>query len=230
MNVLVACEESQEVCKAFRAKGHNAFSCDLQECSGGHPEWHIQGNALQVINPCEKTISSPYYGISFYTADGRYHTIMGKWDLIIAHPPCTYMSAAGACRMYPRKGEIDPERLEKAMKARKFFMALYNADCPRICIENPRPLKCVGLPKESQQIQPYEFGEPWSKLTYLWLKGLPPLMATEIVPDHKPYVSCGTSRNKGNPDKAGASRRGCAQKVRSKTFPGIAKAMAEQWG
>ena len=223
MNVLIACEESQEVCKAFRARGHNAFSCDIQECSGGHPEWHIKDDVLAVLYPDE------WRGTNLHLQSGHICQIF-KWDLIIAHPPCTYISAAGACRMYPRKGEIDYERLERAMRAREFFMALYNADCPRICIENPRPLKCVGLPKESQQIEPYEFGEPWSKLTYLWLKGLPPLMATEIVPDHKPFVSCGTSRNKGNPDKAGASRRGGAQKARSKTFPGIAKAMAEQWG
>ena len=221
MNVLVACEESQEVCKAFRARGHEAYSCDIQECSGGHPEWHIMWDVIELLYGPER---------GFSTQDGAAHDYPTRWDLIIAHPPCTYMSAAGACRMYPRKGEIDPERLEKAMKAREFFMALYNAACPRICIENPRPLKCVGIPKESQQIQPYEFGEPWSKLTYLWLKGLPPLMATEIVSDHKPYVSCGTSRNKGNPDKAGASRRGGAQRVRSRTFSGIAKAMAEQWG
>lgn len=204
MKVLVACEESQEVCKAFRRKGHEAYSCDLQECSGGHPEWHIQADALELLKL--------------------------KWDLIIAHPPCTYMSAAGACRMYPRAGEIDQNRLEKGLAAKEFFMQFYNADCPRICIENPRPLKCIGLPQETQAIQPYDFGEPWSKLTFLWLKGLPPLMATEIVLDYKPYVSCGTSRNKGRPDKAGASRKGGAQKVRSKTFPGIAHAMAEQWG
>jgi hypothetical protein len=182
---------------------------------------------MQIINP--STIYDNKVGIVFVTQEGNFGGVR-KWDLIIAHPPCTYMSAAGACRMYPHKGELDEKRFAKAMGAKSFFLALLSADCPRICIENPRPLKCVGLPKESQQIQPYEFGEPWSKLTYLWLKGLPPLMATELVPDHKPYVSCGTSRNKGNPDKAGASRRGGAQKVRSKTFPGIAKAMAEQWG
>lgn len=235
MKVLVACEESQEVCKAFRALGHEAYSCDIQECSGGHPEWHIKGDVLDYIYP-DVLLCSLYPDIAdemwgeFMTQDSKIHELPPKWDLIIAHPPCTYMSAAGACRMYPRSGHIDTTRLAKAMKAKEFFLALLNANCPRICIENPRPLKCVGLPKESQQIQPYEFGEPWSKLTYLWLKGLPPLMATEIVPDHKPYVSCGTSRNKGNPDKAGMSRRGGAQKVRSKTFPGIAKAMAEQWG
>ena len=203
INVLVACEESQEVCKAFRDRGHNAFSCDLQECSGGHPEWHIQDDVLKHL-------------------DG--------WDLIIAHPPCTYMSGAGACRMYPKAGQIDQERFAKAMEAKEFFMKILTADCQKICVENPRPLKCVELPPQSQSIQPYEYGEPWSKLTYLWLKGLPPLFPTEIVQDYKPYVSCGTSRNKGNKDKSGMSRRGGAQKVRSKTFPGIARAMAEQWG
>ena len=203
INVLVACEESQEVCKAFRDRGHNAFSRDLQECSGGHPEWHIQDDVLKHL-------------------DG--------WDLIIAHPPCTYMSGAGACRMYPKAGQIDQERFAKAMEAKEFFMKILTADFQKICIENPRPLKCVELPPPSQSIQPYEYGEPWSKLTYLWLKGLPPLFPTEIVQDYKPYVSCGTSRNKGNKDKSGMSRRGGAQKVRSKTFPGIARAMAEQWG
>lgn len=182
MNVLVACEESQEVCKAFRARGHRAFSCDIQEQSGGHPEWHIRADAIELIKL--------------------------RWDLIIAHPPCTYMSAAGACRMYPKAGHIDEERFAKAMEAKNFFLSLLDADCPRICIENPRPLKCVELPTESQRIQPFEFGEPWSKLTYLWLKGLPKLVPTKIVEDYKPYVSCGTSRNKGNPDKSGMSRRG----------------------
>ena len=203
MNVLIACEESQEVCKAFRERGHRAFSCDIQECSGGHPEWHIQDDVLNHL-------------------DG--------WDLIIAHPPCTYLSGAGACRMYPKAGQIDLERYAKAMEAKEFFMKILAADCQRICIENPRPLKCVELPQPTQSIQPYEFGEPWSKLTYLWLKGLPPLFPTEIVADYKPYVSCGTSRNKGNPNKSGMSRRGGAQKIRSKTFPGVARAMAEQWG
>lgn len=131
--------------------------------------------------------------------------------------------------MYPRKGELDPERFEKAMAAREFFMRIRNADCDHVALENPRPLKCVNLPIESQRIQPYEYGEPWSKLTYLWLKGLPQLIPTQIIEDHKPYVSCGTSRNKGNPDKAGFTRKGGASRARSKTFPGIAKAMAEQW-
>ena len=220
MNVLVACEESQAVCKAFRARGHRAFSCDIQKCSGGRPEWHVQDDVLQLING----------NCTFMTADTHTHTQRGPWDLIIAHPPCTYLSAAGACRMYPQRGTIDTARLEKAKQAKAFFMALLSADCKRIAIENPKPLKIVGLPRETQHVQPWQFGEPWSKLTYLWLRGLPPLIPTEIVKEYKPYVSCGTSRNKGNASKAGASRAGGAQKVRSKTFTGIAEAMADQWG
>lgn len=232
MNVLIACEESQRVCIEFRRKGHNAFSCDIIECSGGHPEWHIQGDVLEILNPSQHCtpVGDVFDGIEFKTVDGVAHTIQPKWDLIIAFPPCIYMTAAGACRMYPKKGEIDLERLEKAMDAKRFFMALLNADCERICVENPRPLKVVGLPKETQKIQPYEFGEPYSKLTLLWLKGLETLKPTNILTEYKPFVSCGTRRNKGNPDKAGYSRAGGASKARSKTFWGIAKAMAEQWG
>lgn len=203
MRILVACEESQTETIEFRRLGHEAYSCDIQHCSGGHPEWHIQADALELLKI--------------------------KWDMIIAHPPCTYLSNAGACRMYPHKGHIDEGRLAKAMEAREFFMRFYEVDCLRIAIENPRPLRIVDLPPESQRIQPYQFGEPWSKLTYLWLKGLPPLMSTCLVENHRPYVSCGTSRNKGRTDKAGASRSGGAQKVRSKAFVGIARAMAEQW-
>lgn len=221
MKVLVACEESQAVCKAFRELGHEAYSCDIQECSGGHPEWHIQDDVLPLLNG--NCVFQTQSGVDF-------HVVNGKWDLIIAHPPCTYMSNAGACRMYPKKGQIDEDRLKKAMDAKAFFMMFYNADCERICIENPRPLKVVGLPECSQLIQPYQFGHQYSKLTMLWLKGLPQLVPTEIVKDYKPYVSCGTSRNKGNKEKSGVSRAGGASIVRSKTFPGIAKAMAEQWG
>ena len=118
MNILVACEESQRVCTAFRERGHNAFSCDLIPCSGGHPEWHIQGDVLEILEP------TPYENcvdpINFETMDGKTHIIDGKWDLIIAHPPCTYLSNAGACRMYPRKGQIDQERFAKAMQAKEF--------------------------------------------------------------------------------------------------------------
>ena len=202
MRVLVACEESQEVCKAFRARGHEAYSCDLQECSGGHPEWHIKADALELLKM--------------------------RWDMIIAFPPCTYMTNAGAVRMRVN-GKIQPERYEKAMEAKAFFMKFYNADCPRIVIENPTPMKIVGLPKYSQAIQPYEHGHPYSKRTCLWVKGLPPLLPTEILDYHEPYVNGGCKDAHGNYRRF-QWRKERDQKTRSKTFPGIAKAMAEQWG
>lgn len=223
MNVLIACEESQEVCKAFRERGHRAFSCDIQECSGGHPEWHIQGDALPLLNG----------NCSFVTSDIHTHTQVGRWDLIIAHPPCTYLSNAGACRLYPHKGELDKDRYINGLKGKEFFMAFWwygFFGCGSMVIENPVPSSIYELPKQTNCIQPYEFGEPFSKKTYLWEFGVPHLVPTEIVMDYKPYVSCGTSRNKGNTDKSGVSRAGGAQKVRSHTFPGVAKAMAEQWG
>jgi hypothetical protein len=220
MKVLVACEESQAVCKAFRELGHEAYSCDIQPCSGGHPEWHILGDVLQVMNG----------GCLFGTQDDTIHEITTKWDLIVAHPPCTYMSNAGACRMYPRKGQIDEERYAKAMKAKKFFMAFYNADCERICIENPVPLTVVGLPEKSQVIQPYEYGHPYTKKTYLWLKGLPNLKPTDIVDPVGPYV-CGNSDIwKKQAAKGVVYGKEKSAKHRSKTFEGWAKAMAEQWG
>ena len=202
MKVLVACEESQEVCKAFRALGHEAYSCDIQECSGGHPEWHIKGDALELLKM--------------------------RWDMIVAFPPCTYMANSGAVRMRVN-GEIQQSRYEKAMRAKAFFMEFYNADCPRIAIENPTPMKIIDLPPYDQVIQPYEYGHPYSKRTCLWLKGLPPLMATAIIADHEPFVNGGCKDKYGNYRRfSGRNERD--QKSRSKTFPGIAKAMAEQWG
>ena len=190
MNVLVACEESQEVCKAFRAKGHRAFSCDMQECSGGHPEWHIIGDVLPLING----------DCTFQTANKHTHTQTGAWDMIIAFPPCTYMTNAGAVRMRVN-GEINQDRYEKAMQAKEFFYQFYNAKCKKIAIENPTPMKIVGLPQYDQVIQPYEFGHPYSKRTCLWLKGLPPLFSTEILSYHEPWV------NGGNKDAHGNYRR-----------------------
>lgn len=217
MNVLIACEESQRVCTAFREKGHNAFSCDIQECSGGHPEWHIQEDVLSILNP--KNVFNRY-GIIFNTCDGNPHFIEGKWDLIIAHPPCTYLSNAGARFLYP-KGILNEERLKKGLEAKKFFMALYNADCEKICVENPIPSKIYELPKYSQTVQPYEHGHPFSKKTCLWLKGLPILKPSNIVEERQSTKIAGNWFNKGGKDR---------QKNRAKTFPGIAKAMAEQWG
>lgn len=228
MNVLVACEESQRVCIAFRKRGFEAYSCDIQEPSGGHPEWHIMDNVLNIINP--RQISNSFYGIVFKTMDGAAHKVKGKWDLIIAHPPCTYLSNAGACRLYPQKGILDLLRYSKGVNARTFFMHFINADCEHIAVENPIPSKVFELPRYTQIIQPYEYGHPYSKKTCLWLRELPKLKPTKILTVYKPYVSCGTSKNKGNPDKAGVSRAGGDKLIRSKTFEGIAAAMAQQWG
>lgn len=218
MKVLVACEESQAVCKAFREKGHESYSCDIQECSGGHPEWHIKGDVLPLINgDCQ-----------FETMDGITHTISGHWDLLIAHPPCTYMANSGAVRMRV-KGKIDQDRFEKAMKAKEFFLQIYNADCPQIAVENPTPMKIIGLPPYTQAIQPYQFGHPYSKRTCLWLKGLPNFIPTEIVENHEPYVNGGCKDAHGNYRRF-QGRKERDSKTRSKTFSGIAKAMAEQWG
>ena len=218
MKVLVACEESQAVCKAFRELGHEAYSCDIQDCSGGHPEWHIQGDALALLDG----------NCFFITADGRMHRQDGKWDLLIAHPPCTYMTNAGAVRMRVN-GVIQKDRFEKAMEAKDFFMSFYNADCERICIENPTPMKLIGLPPYTQAIQPYQFGHPYSKRTCLWLKNLPLLIPTNILDHHEPYVNGGCKDAHGNYRRF-QGRRERDPKTRSKTFSGIADAMADQWG
>ena len=219
MKVLVACEESQAVCKAFRESGHEAYSCDIEPCSGGHPEWHIQQDVLPLLNG----------RCSFKTMDGIEYSIDEKWDLIIAHPPCTYLSNAGARWLYAG-GELNAERYKKGLDGKKFFMAMLNADCLRVAVENPIPSSIYDLPKYNQVIQPYQFGEPWSKKTCLWLKGLEPLQPTNIVEDYKPYCSSGSYSGTHNPKYKGASRKGGIAKSRSKTFPGIARAMAEQWG
>ena len=210
MKVLIACEESQTVCMAFRERGHEAYSCDIQECSGGHPEWHIQDDVLPLLGG----------GCKFVTVDGKPHIIDGKWDLIVAHPPCTYLSNAGARFLYP-KGILNEERLAKGMEAKNFFMHFYNADCERIAIENPIPSKVYGLPPYTQTIQPWMFGHPVQKKTCLWLKGLRPLEPTDIVEERQSTKIPGNWFNHGGKER---------QKNRAKTFPGIAKAMAEQWG
>ena len=209
INILIACEESQRVCEAFRKLGGKAYSCDIMECSGGHPEWHIMQDAIPLLNgKC-----------SFKTMDGIEHSIDGKWDLIIAHPPCTYLSNAGARFLYP-KGVLNEERLAKGMIAKDFFMHFYNADCDRIAIENPIPSKVYGLPPYTQTIQPWMFGHPVQKKTCLWLNGLPELQPTNVVEERQ------STKIPGNWFNSGGKER---QKNRAKTFPGIAKAMAEQW-
>lgn len=226
---MIACEESQEVCKAFRALGHEAYSCDLQDCSGGHPEWHIKRDVLWILNPHIISIPGKLTGIWFFTMDGEKHLFRGGWDLIIAHPPCTYLSNAGARWLYAG-GKLNEERYKKGLDGKAFFMKFLQADCPRIAVENPIPSSVYEMPPCTQIIQPYEYGEPWSKKTCLWLKGLPPLQPTDIVDEHKPYCSSGSYSRGHDPKYKGASRRGGSAKSRSKTFPGVAKAMAEQWG
>lgn len=207
MKVLVACEESQRVCNAFRKLGHEAYSCDIIECSGGHPEWHILGDALKVING----------NCDFTTQDGEKHTIIGKWDLLIAHPPCTYLTNASAVRMRV-KGEVVPERYAKAVEAKEFFMRFINADCDRICVENPVPLKIVNLPPYTQIIQPWQFGHPYSKRTCLWLKGLPKLEPTNIITEGvQPYVNGGCKDAHGNYRRF-QGRKERDPKTRSKTL------------
>lgn len=223
MKVLIACEESQAVCKAFREKGHEAYSCDIIECSGGHPEWHIKQDVLPLLNGnCTFRVQDP-------TECKK--TIWDRWDMIIAFPPCTYLTVTGN-RWFnvERYGEKAIQRHKDREEAIKFFMAFVNADCERIAIENPIGVMSTEFRKPNQVIHPYMFGDPERKGTCLWLKGLPELEPTNIV---KPNII--TYKNGKGTDspwhvdtmKLPPHERA---KARSKTFPGIAKAMAEQWG
>lgn len=221
MNVLIACEESQRVCTAFREKGHTAFSCDIQEPSGNHPEWHIKDDVLQILNPI---IGS----IDFDTMDGVHHSFGGQWDLIIAHPPCTYLSNAGARHLY-KGGKLNLFRFEKGIKAKEFFMKFFNAECGMIAIENPIPSKCFNLPPYTQIIQPYQFGHPYKKRTCLWLRGLPELQPAEIVEPIATWCPSGSYSHKHCEQHKGMFTKDRARN-RAKTFEGIALAMAEQWG
>lgn len=216
LKILVACEESQRVCIECRKLGHEAFSADIQEPSGGHPEWHIHGDVLNILN-----------GGNFVTMNGNFHNVE-KWDLIIAHPPCTYLSNAGANSLW-KDHKLNEERFKKGLKGKEFFMQCYNAECEHIAVENPIPSKIYELPKYTQIIQPYMFGEIYSKKTCLWLKGLPKLNATKVIDNPIPYVVSGMYSKTHDAKYKGVSRKGGSAKVRSKTFPGIAQAMAQQW-
>lgn len=219
MKVLVACEESQEVCKAFRAKGHEAYSCDIQEPSGWHPEWHILGDALAVL-----------HGGTITTMDGSRHEI-GKWDLLIAHPPCTYLTVTGN-RWFnvERYGDAALNRLANRHEAVNFFMEFALSDIQKIAIENPVGHMSTAWRKPDQIIHPYMFGDPARKATCLWLKGLPKLTPTDMV--EPVIIHYQNGKGTDNPWHMETMKLPPEEraKARSKTFPGIAKAMADQWG
>lgn len=220
MLVLVACEESQRVCVAFRNRGHKAFSCDLQMCSGGHPEWHIKGDCLPLLNG----------RCTFETCDGVIHYLSDKWDLIIAHPPCTYLCRSGMhyCNV-DRYGQQALSRLKLRDDALQFFIKIANADCEKICIENPIGYVSDAYKKPTQIVQPLEFGDAVKKSTCLWLKGLPPLQPTQIVPQKLIYVN-GRYYDEWFYKTMCIRNNAERSRIRSVTFPGIANAMATQWG
>lgn len=209
MRILVACEESQAVTIELRKLGHEAYSCDIQDCSGGHPEWHIKADALELLKM--------------------------KWDMIIAHPPCTYLTVSGNRWFNIEKyGDSARERIKKREEAARFFMAFVEADCPCIAIENPIGYMNTHHRRADQIIQPYMFGDHARKSTCLWLKGLPKLEPTQIVDPGEILrggFSVGASANYARDEngKIIPWNDPRTAKARSKTFPGIARAMAEQW-
>lgn len=201
INVLIACEESQVECKAFRDAGFNAFSCDVQ-----HPHkranisWHIIGDVTPLLQG----------QTTFRTMDNKTHRLE-KWHLIIAHPPCTYLCKVGSVQLI-KDGQVNQDRLAKMMQAREFFMICYDAVADYVVVENPLPMARANLPKPSCFVQPFWFGHPYSKKTLYWLRNLPPLMPEKEIANFKEYVR---------------SSRG---KYRSRSFLGIANAMVKQWG
>ncbi len=248
MRVLVACEESQAVCKAFREKGHEAYSCDIIDCSGGHPEWHIKGDVLPLLNPKREikplitlygNTSYATKGVYFKTCDDVEHCVE-KWDLIIAFPPCTHLAVSGA-RHFEKKRADGRQR-----EGIEFFAQFLTADCEKVAIENPIGIisgdyiprwypdlaEKYNLPiRQSQIIQPYEYGHNAKKSTCLWLKGLPLLKPTNIVePDLISYTCKSGKKVTFSRHMVQGFENGERAKSRSKTFEGVAKAMAEQWG
>ena len=233
MRVLVACEESQRVTTELRKLGHEAFSCDLFLYSGNHPEWHIKADVLLLING----------DCAFSTLDGTAHRIVGKWDMIIAFPPCTYLTIAGTRHFSPKCNtpEKIAEREKLREKAADFFLSFANADCEKIAIENPVGYMSKHYKKPTQIIEPYFFAESTldienyvTKRTCLWLKGLPKLKPTNNLPRPAPYgkytAKCGKEKGICWAMKVSAGSQKERARLRSKTFMGVAKAMAEQWG
>lgn len=228
MKILVACEESQRVCISFREKGHEAYSCDIIDCSGGHPEWHIKADVLPLLNG----------NVTFKTEDGQSHSIEGKWDMILAFPPCTHLAVSGAPSFAAKRAD------GRQAEGIEFFCQFLIANCDKIVIENPVNIiggdycpkwfpeltQKYGLPrKTTQYIQPYEFGEPTRKKTGLWIKGLPKLKPTDVVePELITYVN---KNGETRTDSVWHQKTGKGSgKERSKTYWGIARAMADQWG
>ena len=220
MNVLVACEESQRVCIEFRKKGHNAFSCDIIDCSGGHPEWHIKKDVVPLLNG----------NCKFETVDGIKHKIDGKWDLIIAHPPCTRLCSSGQRWLYWGDEEYRENKRKEQEEAIKFFMRFVNADCDRIAVENPVGIMSTHYKKPDCIYNPYDFdGETECKKTCLWLKGLEPLKKTRKVPLEKEKRTNGIWKaHFGNKKLAWNDPE--TARLRSQTPVGVAEAMASQWG
>ena len=219
MKILVACEESQAVTIELRKLGHEAYSCDIIECSGGHLEWHIMQDVLPLLNGnCE-----------FMTMDEQKHTIDGKWDMIIAHPPCQFLTNTGNPYLNVEKwGEKAIQRAKDREAAFEFFLQFANADCDRIAIENPIGYPNTHYRKPDQIIPPWQFGHPFTKGTCLWLKGLQPLIHTV---NEKP-LECKSYAWETMIDERGKTiswDSALSKKLRSKTFPGIARAFAEQW-
>ncbi len=235
VKILVACEESQTVCRAFRARGHEAYSADILEPSGGHPEWHILGDVIPLINGRCK----------FQTMDGTEHEIAGRWDMLIAFPPCTFLTSAGT-RHYSLRcnpAEKVNARLKEREKAAAFFMAFANADCDRIVIENPVGYMNTHYRKPDQIIHPYYFAESendtdnyYKKRTCFWLKGVNPLERKTMLPPPPPLYICNGEKCKGKAIgwcegiKGTTGGQSGRAKARSKTFPGVGAAMAAQWG
>nr|WP_295070431.1 hypothetical protein [uncultured Fibrobacter sp.] len=231
LNILIACEESQAVCKAFRKLGHNAYSCDLLDCSGDHPEWHFNHDITEVLNKTNLVLQN-----------GEDAVIKGNWDLMIGHPPCTYLAVSGAQWYYhPEDKDLPvekrrphpkyPNRARDREDAVKFFMSLAKAKIKRIAIENPVGIMSNRWRKPDQKIQPYQFGDPYSKGTCLWLKNLWTLHPSKETNDHgeKVFFKSGKSQPKWYSEALKAKTPEERRTLRSKTFPGIARAMAEQW-
>lgn len=210
--ILIACEESQRVCIEFRKLGCEAYSCDIEPCSGGHPEWHVQADVLSLLNG----------DYSFQTLDNMKHTINGQWDMIIAFPPCTHLAVSGA--RYFKKKQKDGRQQQGI----DFFMKIINCDCKKIAVENPVGIMSTKYRKPDQIIQPYEYGHTERKRTCLWLKGLPLLNPTDIVEPKLHICVNGVIDSKWHYDTYNLPPK-IRAKERSKTFPGVAKAMAEQW-